>query len=40
MNFIRVSIASLNKKSLKEIATLIIDKLNVLPAAFHTFSGI
>ena len=34
MSFIRVTIASLNKTSLKQIATLLIVKLNVLPTAF------
>ena len=30
-NFIRIIIASFNKKSLEEIATLIIDRVTVLP---------
>ena len=30
MNFIRVTIVSLDKKSLKEIASLLFDKLNAL----------
>ena len=34
MNFLRVSITSLNKSSLKSIASLLIDKLNVLPVSF------
>ena len=34
MNFIRVQIASLNKKSLKEIGATFLDKLNTFPSSF------
>ena len=34
MNFIRISIASFKKKTLKELGTTLIDKLNKLPSSF------